>query len=84
MSWTSTAVVRRKNQWTVQVESSTGEAAELQYRSEAQARYFAAVLALKPTSLPREAITRRLAALPEAPAAEDVAAPRRRRAPKNQ
>lgn len=78
MSWTSTAVVRRKNQWAVQVESSTGEAAELQYRSEAQARYFAAVLALKPTSLPREAIARRLAELPAAPT-EDVAVPRRGR-----
>jgi hypothetical protein len=78
MSWTSTAVVRKRNQWTVQVESSSGEAAELQYRSEAQARYFAAVLELKPTMLPRAAIERRLAELPEAPA-EDAAPPRRAR-----
>jgi hypothetical protein len=78
MSWTSTAVVRKRNQWTVQVESSSGEAAELQYRSEAQARYFAAVLELKPTMLPRAAIERRLAELPEAPA-EGAEAPRRTR-----
>lgn len=77
MSWTSTAVVRKRNQWTVQVESSSGEAAELQYRSEAQARYFAAVLELKPTMLPRAAIERRLAELPEAPA--EAAVPRRAR-----
>lgn len=82
MSWTSTAVVRRKNQWTVQAESSTGEAAELQYRSEAQARYFAAVLALKPSALPREAIVKRLGELPAAPA-ENVA-PRRARSRKAQ
>jgi len=79
MSWTSTAVVRKRNQWTVQVESTTGEAAELQYRSEAQARYFAAVLALRPASLPRAAIERRLVELPEAPPAADAEAPRRRR-----
>lgn len=81
MSWTSTGVVRRNDHWAVQVESSTGEAAELEYRSEAQARYFAAVLALKPTSLPREAVVRRLAALPEAPA-EPVGTLRRGRSPR--
>lgn len=77
MSWTSTAVVRRKSQWTVQVESSTGEAAELRYQSEAQARYFAAVLALRPATLPREAIVKKLAELPAA----EAPAPRRSRRP---
>ncbi|MEW5741647.1 MAG: hypothetical protein AB1938_22200 [Myxococcota bacterium] len=78
MSWTSTAVVRKRNQWTVQVESSSGEAAELQYRSEAQARYFAAVLELRPSTLPRAVIQKHLAALPEAPV---VPPPRRARRP---
>ncbi|MEW6433379.1 MAG: hypothetical protein AB1730_17890 [Myxococcota bacterium] len=85
MSWTPTAVVCKQDRWTVEVESTTGEAAELQYPSEAQARYFAAVLSLGPASLPRDAIVRRLAALPEAPAVE-ASSPRRRvrRAPKAQ
>jgi hypothetical protein len=43
MNWTSTAVIRKQKQWTVQVQSSAGESAELAYASEAQARYFAAV-----------------------------------------
>lgn len=65
MNWTSTAVIRNKQkQWTVQVESSAGESAELSYSSEAQARYFAAVLELRPSMLPKAAITRRLAELP--------------------
>ena len=68
MNWTSTAVIKKQKQWTVQVESSAGESAELSYPSEAQARYFAAVLELRPSSLPKAAITRRLAELP----AEDV------------
>jgi hypothetical protein len=79
MNWTSTAVVRRKDRWTVQVESSTGEAAELQYGTEAQARYFAAVLALRPSRLPREAIVTRLAALPKAEAGPSL---RPRRGPR--
>ncbi len=64
MSWTSTAVVRKQKQWTVQIESSAGESAELSYSSEAQARYFAAVLELRPSLLPKAAIVRRLVALP--------------------
>ena len=67
MSWMSTAVIRKQKQWTVQVESTTGESAELTYPSEAQARYFAAVLALRPSMLPKAAITKRLAELPAAP-----------------
>jgi hypothetical protein len=64
MNWTSTAVIRKQKQWTVQVESSAGEAAELTYASEAQARYFAAVLEMRPSMLPKAAIVRRLADLP--------------------
>lgn len=60
MNWTSTAVIRKQTQWTVQVESSAGESAELTYASEAQARYFAAVLALRPSMLPKAAIVKRL------------------------
>ncbi len=67
MSWTSTAVIRTQQTWTVQAESSTGESAELSYETEAQARYFAAVLSLRPASLPKQAIMRHLATLPEAP-----------------
>lgn len=66
MNWTSTAVVRKQKQWTVQVESTAGESAELSYASEAQARYFAAVLALRPSMLPKAVITRRLGELPSA------------------
>jgi hypothetical protein len=66
MNWTSTAVIRKQKQWTVQVESSAGESAELSYASEAQARYFAAVLALRPSMLPKTAIVQRLADLPAA------------------
>jgi hypothetical protein len=68
MSWTSTAVVRTQQQWTVTAESSSGEKTELAYESEAQARFIAAVLALKPQSLPKMAIVRSLAALPPPPA----------------
>ena len=75
MNWTSTAVIRKQKQWTVQVESSAGEAAELSYSSEAQARYFAAVLELRPSMLPKAAITRRLAELP----APKASAPRHHR-----
>lgn len=64
MSWTSTAVIRKQKQWTVQVQSSAGESAELSYASEAQARYFAAVLEMRPSMLPKAAIVRRLADLP--------------------
>lgn len=64
MNWTSTAVIRKQKQWTVQVQSSAGESAELSYASEAQARYFAAVLELRPSMLPKALITRRLAELP--------------------
>jgi hypothetical protein len=67
MSWTSTAVVRRQKQWSVTVESSSGESAELVYASEAQARYFAAVLELKPSMLPKQAIVRALRTLPPGP-----------------
>lgn len=63
MSWTSTAVVKKQTEWTVTVESSSGESAELSYPTEAQARYFAAVLSLGPTSLPKQAIVRALSAL---------------------
>ncbi len=75
MNWTSTAVIRKQKQWTVQVESSSGESAELSYGSEAQARYFAAVLELRPSMLPKALITKRLAALP----ASRPAAPRHQR-----
>jgi hypothetical protein len=64
MNWTSTAVIRKQKQWTVQVQSSAGESAELSYASEAQARYFAAVLELKPSMLPKAVITRRLGQFP--------------------
>lgn len=67
MNWTSTAVIRKQKQWTVQVESTAGESAELSYASEAQARYFAAVLELRPSMLPKAAIKSRLAELPPAP-----------------
>jgi hypothetical protein len=63
MRWTTTAVIRRAEQWTVQAESSVGEAAELDCTSESQARYFAAVLALGPSALPKAAIVRRLGQL---------------------
>lgn len=67
MSWISTGVVRKRTLWAVQVQSSdTGEQLELKYRTEAQARYFAAVLSLGPEKLPglpKARITRRLAAL---------------------
>ena len=66
MRWTTTAVIRRAEQWTVQAESSQGESAELDCASESQARYFAAVLSLGPSALPRAAIVRRLAQLPRA------------------
>ncbi len=66
MNWTSTAVIRKQKQWTVQVESTAGESAELSYATEAQARYFAAVLELRPSMLPKAAITKRLAELPKA------------------
>ena len=75
MNWTATAVIRKQTQWTVQVESSAGESAELSYASEAQARYFAAVMELRPSMLPKAAITRRLAELPS----EDVIETPRRR-----
>ena len=65
MNWTSTAVIRKQKQWTVQVESTAGESAELTYPSEAQARYFAAVLSMRPTNLPKAVITKRLAQLPD-------------------
>jgi|GEM_PF-3831518 hypothetical protein len=65
MSWTSTAVVRKHEQWTVTAESSAGESAELVYETEAQARYFAAVLQMKPANLPKQAIVRALANLGE-------------------
>lgn len=65
MNWTSTAVIRKQKQWTVKVESSAGESAELSYASEAQARYFAAVLELRPSMLPKAVITKRLAELPK-------------------
>lgn len=67
MSWTSTAVVRTQQRWAVTVESSSGEKAELVYESEAHARYIAAVLELRPSMLPKQAIVRSLAALPAAP-----------------
>jgi hypothetical protein len=75
MSWTTTAVLRRKRQWAVQVESSAGEQAELRYGTEAQARYFAAVLALGPSTLPRDAIVRRLRGLPRPAAAAQRTTP---------
>lgn len=54
MSWYSTSVVKKSRQWAVQVTSAAGEQRELTYTSEAQARYFAAVLALGPSRLPPE------------------------------
>lgn len=64
MSWNSTAVVQKQQTWTVQAESSSGESLALEYASEAQARYIAAVLSLRPASLPKAAIVNHLAALP--------------------
>lgn len=66
MSWTSTTVTKRETEWTVTAESTSGESVELAYASEQQARYFAAVLALRPASLPKQSILRSLAALPPA------------------
>jgi len=77
MSWTSTAVVRSEEQWTVQAQSTSGESAQLVYATEKQARYFAAVLSLNPTVLPKQAILRALAELP--PAHETPGPSRRRR-----
>lgn len=71
MSWISTGVVRKRTLWAVQAQSDTGEHVELKYRTEAQARYFAAVLSLGPSrlpALPKARITRKLAALAAAPA----------------
>jgi hypothetical protein len=69
MHWKTTAVIRRAQQWTVQAESSSGEAAEFDCASEAQARYFAAVLSLGPQALPKLAIVRRLGELARQPPA---------------
>lgn len=66
MSWTSTGIVKRRAAWAVQVRSDDGEERELKYRTEAQARYFAAVLALGPARLPEPPklrIKRKLASL---------------------
>ena len=69
MRWTAKAVVHTQQQWTVTAESSSGESAELHYATEAQARYVAAVLALGPAALPKQAIVRSLARLtPSSPA----------------
>jgi len=68
MRWTSTAVVKKKSQWAVQVQSDTGEHRELTYKTKAQAKYFAAVLSLGPAQLPEKAslrIKRHLSALPK-------------------
>ncbi|MGV3623880.1 MAG: hypothetical protein ACO1OB_23890 [Archangium sp.] len=64
MSWNSTAVVQKEQTWTVQAESSSGESLALEYASEAQARYIAAVLSLGPSTLPKAAIVNHLAQLP--------------------
>ena len=61
MSWISTAVTQTETEWTVRAEDSgSGESVELAYPSEAQARYMAAVLAMGPKSLPKQAIIRKL------------------------
>lgn len=65
MSWNSTAVIQKEETWTVEAKSSNGESLALQYASEAQARYIAAVLSLGPSTLPKAAIVNHLAALPE-------------------
>ena len=64
MSWSSTAVIQKAQTWTVQAESSNGESLALEYASEAQARYIAAVLSLGPSTLPKAAIVNHLAQLP--------------------
>ena len=64
MSWNSTAVIQREATWTVQAESSSGESVALEFASEAQARYIAAVLSLGPSTLPKAAIVNHLAQLP--------------------
>ncbi len=63
MYWTSKAVVHVDDRWTVTAESSEGDLAAVSCSSEAQALYFAAVLALKPRNLPRESIVRQLRSL---------------------
>lgn len=73
MSWISTGVVRKRTMWAVQVESSDGEQRELKYRSEAQARYFAAVLALGPSRLPTPPKVRIAKKLGELPRSTDEA-----------
>lgn len=63
MSWNSTAVIQKEQTWTVEAKSSSGESLALQYASEAQARYIAAVLSLGPSTLPKAAIVNHLSAL---------------------
>mgnify|MGYP007112204905 CR=1 FL=1 len=75
MAWTSRGVLRTEQTWTVEAESSSGEVAQLACASEAQARYFSAVLSLRPSALPKQAIVRALAVLPVPEAAPG--APRR-------
>ncbi len=78
MSWTSTGIVKRRASWAVQVRSDSGEERELRYRTEAQARYFAAVLALGPARLPEPPklrIKRKLAALSSQRARSDEPTP---------
>jgi hypothetical protein len=69
MRWTSTGVTRKRTQWSVQAQSDTGEATQLSFRTEAQARFFAAVLELGPSRLPSvsERLKERLARLPAVP-----------------
>jgi hypothetical protein len=69
MSWFPTAVTRQRRKWTVEVQSDSGETGELSYASEAQARYFAAVLSLGPQRLPVPVkIRQKLQALGSTPA----------------
>lgn len=63
MNWTSTAVIQKESHWAVQAASTAGESAELECASEAQARYFAAVLSMGPAKLPKALIMKRLGEL---------------------
>ncbi len=48
-----TELCRDKRSWALKVTTPSGDAYEYRYRSEKQARYFAAVFALGPTWLPQ-------------------------------
>lgn len=72
MTRLTTTVAQKDKQWTVTVESATGERAEVHHETEAQARLFAASVEQRPTSLNKELELKHLSQLPR------PSAPRRR------